>query len=125
MNKEWLDGLKAGDDVVVIAQYNAMSICKVVRRTATQILVAIGKNFAGEDIIGRYRNDSGCSVGSDAWSGSNIYELTIELRNEIESKRIKTRILNALSKITIPETLEQRKELYAAIKALPCQAVAK
>jgi hypothetical protein len=53
------------------------------------------------------------------------YEPTIELSNQIESKRTKTRILHALSKITIPETLEQRKELYAAIKALPCQEVTK
>jgi hypothetical protein len=125
MNTEWLDGLKAGDDVICSVPFGGDSIRKVQRRTATQIIVVVGKNIVNEDIISRYRSKTGLSVGGDTWSGSWLLEPTQERRNVIQSKRMNTLISIALGNIAIPETLEQRKELYAAIKALPHQEVTK
>ena len=80
MNTEWLAALKPGDAVIVCRGYRGdRSLSKVVRLTATQVLVG----ESGE----RYRKKDGRAVAGDSWSRSWLKESTPELIKEINLER--------------------------------------
>ena len=120
-SKEWLDGLKAGDEVIVTNR-SARFVAKVQRRTATQIIVVTGNNLEGKEIATRFRAIDGLTVGGSIWDTESISEPTPEARDSIVFHKYGAAIQSALGKIKVPATLEKRIELYNAIKALPHQA---
>lgn len=74
MADEWLDNLKAGDEVITCSGYYGKSVSKVQRTTATQIVTEKG---------GKYWKKNGKRVGDTDWNISYITEPTQEIRNEI------------------------------------------
>lgn len=74
--REWLDGLKAGDEVNLRGSFERVGcIASVERVTATQIVLA-GRG-------GRYRRKNGRLVGGTGWGVPSIHEATPEVRAKV------------------------------------------
>lgn len=98
--KEWLEGLKAGDEVVVSHGYHSVGrLEKVERVTATQIVIS--------DSL-RFRRDGGRKVGgSESYTRTAIEEATPEARAEIRREALRNRMsLVKWEKVSL-ETLEK------------------
>lgn len=67
-DKNWLEGLKAGDSVAVRRKYNSgHEVVAVDRLTPTQIVLADGR---------KYRRKDGRSIGTDSWGSNCLREVT-------------------------------------------------
>lgn len=86
-DREWLDGLKAGDLVHVSRGYSrdAGSIRKVHRRTPTQIILLYR---GAQEYEVKFRAKDGRAVAGDAWSRDYLSPPTQEKRDAVERERL-------------------------------------
>jgi hypothetical protein len=75
---DWLQNLKAGDEVILSGHYGAGVLAKVSKVTATQVV--IGAN--------RYRRDNGRFIGRRGCSNPSIREATPEARERADQSRL-------------------------------------
>lgn len=89
--REWLDSLKAGDEIYVAGNYGAVgTINRIARTTDTQIIVE--KVGAGAQTYEkRYRRKDGRLVGAstDPWCQGHIAPVTDDRREAIEKMRLR------------------------------------
>jgi hypothetical protein len=106
-DREWLDGLKEGDEVVLVSHHARRRIARVARVTKTQIVVgAVGMKFRRQD---------GRMVGGDAWTRSRISKPTPELRARVEEEERHSRALYAISVADFAKMPLERLERIVAI----------
>jgi len=111
---EWLEGLKAGDDVFITARYGQPDYpAKIKRRTSTQIVVEIGNGLSAYEV--KFRVKDGCDIGGDAWNRSHLVKPTDELRDAFKLQNLKSKAAALIAKLVIPKTLP---EVEAFINAL-------
>lgn len=82
---EWLEKLKVGDVVVIGDTYYpySMSITKVERLTATQVIVGGSK----------YCRSNGSAIGGSIWTRNGMYEATPELVRKVKVGRARQRLI--------------------------------
>lgn len=103
-NQDWLNSLKAGDEVMIPSRYSAPSIVKVDRVTATQIIVGGS----------RYRRNSGYRVGNSSWDFSYISAPTQKGREAAEAQSLRSRLVALIQN---PETtLETLRVLNDSVR---------
>lgn len=105
-DKEWLAGLKAGDEVAVFSGYvhRYPRVARVDRVTATLVMVDGG----------RYRKSDGWAPGN-GWSRSYITELTQEHRDQVEEKTLRDQL---------EELVRSKDTTLAALRAANAAALA-
>lgn len=107
---DWLNELKAGDEVIVRSGYGRNErIVKIARRDKVKI-VAIEGSYEG-----RYSAKTGDAFGGDSWNQVYLVEATPEARTRValatRTARAISRIRNAkLDKMTV-EALEAAADL--------------
>lgn len=79
--KLWLESLKAGDEVAADASMGGSRICRVVKVTATQIVL---ENT-------RYRRSDGLMIGSTAYRTSYIHPVDDKVRADVLARALSHR----------------------------------
>lgn len=102
---DWLKNLKPGDEVCV-RLYGGECIEKVVRIIKTMIITESGY---------RFNKTNGRAVGVIGCSRLRIYELTSQLREEIEKKDICSMVRHSLESLGI-ENLREIKKIFDLAK---------
>jgi hypothetical protein len=83
-DREWLDGLKAGDEVAIPYGFRPLwGFKKIERLTKTQIILVGG---------GRFRRKGGRSVAGGLWDGATIYRPNQEMRDSNRQARLANRM---------------------------------
>jgi len=111
---KWLSELKAGDKVFIQSRYDSVYPCKVVRTTATQIIV-IRLNLVGCNHEVKYRKDDGRLVGGGIWNGTQIIRPTDEICEKYEIYRMISNIRNLWENVALPNDSGQLKEIAAVL----------
>lgn len=76
MNNEWLATLKVGAEVAVSVRFTPLPAqARITGETPKYWVIGDGT---------KYRKDNGVSLGGGAWDRSHIFELTTDLREQIE-----------------------------------------
>lgn len=79
--KDWLESLEIGDEVAVCSR-GKFSIETVTKVTRTQIVTQYG----------RYRKDTGYSVGVSIWNLANIKPVTDAIRETIKKSQLRSEL---------------------------------
>ena len=115
--REWLDGLKAGDEVARTRRYGqAPHLVKVIRITPTMVVTAECARPDGEIVEGRYQRRSGRTVGGDAFSAQYIIEPTPEIREKIALSRLSDKARALRESIATPTDRAGLEEFIAALQ---------
>ena len=117
MSNEWLQTLKVGD--ACFRSDNARDqnrLAKVVRLTATMIVVTCGKNVDDQPIEYRHKRDNGYSVGGDAWHGEWLRPYTQENLDAYELAVLKSKAARLRDRLTIPNDLPTLKKLIVTLE---------
>lgn len=112
MNNEWLQSLKAGDEVAVVSGYHTTVIDfhTIDRTTATQIII----NGS------RYSRKEGEERGT-SWRYRRVLrqatpQLKQEVADEREIKLLRSKAMDATSRLKIPEDRATLEQLIQALK---------
>lgn len=104
---EWLNGLKAGDEVYVSGRYGALgSISKVLRTTKTQILISE---------YDRFRKINGREMGN-SWGARYLSQPTDERRAQIYERRLRTNVPKEVAEIAKNGPLEILRRIELIVK---------
>lgn len=110
-DKEWLNGLKVGDRVVVAGR-DGMHLRTVLHVTKTQVKVSNGKNLAGATIERAFVRATGRAYGSGScWNSPSLAKPTEDLLSQIEMKRLERKIRNMLTTFKVEGTLSDLKRM--------------
>ena len=104
MNTEWIDNLKAGDDVIISNRYNRF-VCTVEKITPAGKIKANGLMF---------RKD-GSQVSSDRWCLTRLLEATPEAVRKISEDKVIRKALNAAHDLK-DITREQAVKILAVLE---------
>lgn len=86
--KDWLETIKAGDEVIVVNNYH-QSVVRVDRTTPTQLVIGSIK----------YNRRTGRRVGADIWNTDSLSEATPEVVTKVREQMKRRKIINRLETI--------------------------
>lgn len=114
---EWLQNLKAGDEVAVASSGmggRVYTFHKVAKITPTQVVVLINPQT---NAVTRFRRDGGDEVGAEVWHRSSIEEATPELKARITAENRRKNIIYKLSKFNWRDlTDEELVRIYDVVR---------
>ena len=115
--REWLDGLKAGDEVARTRSHCSPEIRRVVRTTRT--LVVINEREGQDDVYeGIYQRETGRARGTNSWRRQRIMQPTQEVFEEIATERLMRRARFLRDTLTIPTGRAGLESFIAALTPL-------
>ena len=108
---DWMNNLKAGDEVFTSRPFGGIpGIKKVSRITKTQIFVWINERYEQG-----FRKKDGREVGGNLYTSTYLIMPTKENRESTELRQLKVKAKEMVGKVVIPKTKDEVTALINAI----------
>lgn len=109
---DWIQSLKAGDEVFITGHYSAPdSPARISRVSPSRVFILVNERYEQA-----YHKKNGRSVGSDAWHFSNIVESTEERRERWSVYKLRLTATDMIKRIEIPKDRVTIECLIGALK---------
>lgn len=116
---DWLENLKAGDEVFISQPYGSLPIInRAARTTKTQIVIRVNDRYEQ-----MYRKKDGALIGCGLWDVTVLMMPDENTRHEIMIASLRGKITNAVKNHELPNDIVKLTQIIELMKKEPASEV--